>query len=171
MILSVIEAYPAETVSSMAAVRTNRCERQPTNWDLTITRKAISVLAYAKGIPMKNTEELARIFKALSAPTRVSIVQLLRGRALCVGALSKRLDVTQGAVSQHLRILRDAGLVKAERRGSHVHYHVNPRTATKWTTEMARLLGRSPEDQAAGPQEKEDKSCVPRRRNVRSRRS
>ena len=120
---------------------------------------------------MVNAEAVARIFKALSVPTRVRIVQLLRGRALCVGALSKRLDVTQGAVSQHLRILRDAGLVKAERRGCYVHYHVNPRTATIWTTEMARLLGLSPEDPAGAPEEEEDKTCVPRKQNVRSRKS
>ena len=121
---------------------------------------------------MKNTEELARIFRALSAPTRVRIVQLLRGRALCVGALSKRLDVTQGAVSQHLRILRDAGLVKAERRGCHVHYHVNPRAVTRWKAEIDRLLGVSPQDPTgAREEEEEDKTCVPRKQNVRSRKS
>lgn len=118
-----------------------------------------------------NAEEVARIFRALSVPTRVRIVQLLRNRALCVGALAKRLDVTQGAVSQHLRILRDAGLVKAERRGCYVHYHVNPRAVARWKTEMERLLGWLPEDRGAGPQEEKDKSCVPRKRNVRSRRS
>ena len=118
-----------------------------------------------------NTEEVARFFKALSAPTRVRIVQLLRGRALCVGALSKRLDVTQGAVSQHLRILRDAGLLKAERRGCHVHYHINPGPVARWKTEIDRLLGWPPEDRECGPEEKGDKSCVPRKRNVRNRKS
>ena len=54
---------------------------------------------------------MANLLKVLSGGTRVRIVQLLKGRALCVNALASRLDVTQGAVSQHLRIMRDAGLV------------------------------------------------------------
>ena len=45
------------------------------------------------------------------------MVQLLKNRVLCVGALSAQLNVTQGAVSQHLRILRDADLVVPEKRG------------------------------------------------------
>lgn len=74
---------------------------------------------------MTNPDELARILKVLSVGTRVRIVQLLKGRALCVNALAARLDVTQGAVSQHLRTLRDAGLVTAEKRGYFVHYRLN----------------------------------------------
>ncbi len=64
-----------------------------------------------------NSDDLARILKVLSVGTRVRIVQLLRSRALCVNALAARLNVTQGAVSQHLRIMRDAGLVIDEKRG------------------------------------------------------
>ncbi|MGM0490772.1 MAG: ArsR/SmtB family transcription factor [Planctomycetota bacterium] len=74
---------------------------------------------------MTDPEELARVMKVLSVGTRVRIIQLLTGRALCVGALAAQLDVTQGAVSQHLRILRDAGLVAAEKRGYFVHYRLN----------------------------------------------
>ena len=74
---------------------------------------------------MADAETLARILKVLSAGTRVRIIQLLKGRALCVNALAARLDVTQGAVSQHLRILRDAGLVTAQKRGYFVHYRLN----------------------------------------------
>ena len=70
---------------------------------------------------MTEAQKLARIFKALSVDTRVRMVQILKNHALCVGALSARLDVTQGAVSQHLRILRDADLVVPEKRGYYVH--------------------------------------------------
>ena len=52
-------------------------------------------------------DDLARILKVLSVGARVRIVQLLKGRVLCVGALASQLDVTQGAVSQHLRVMRD----------------------------------------------------------------
>jgi ArsR family transcriptional regulator len=62
---------------------------------------------------MDEIEELAEIFKALSDPTRLRLVKLLgeHGGALCVNALAHRLEVTQSAVSQHLRVLRQAGLV------------------------------------------------------------
>lgn len=85
-------------------------------------------------------DELARILKVLSVGTRVRIVQLLKGRALCVNALAARLNVTQGAVSQHLRIMRDAGLVIDEKRGYHVHYRLNEETLESWREAANRLL-------------------------------
>jgi len=85
-------------------------------------------------------DKLARILKVLSVGTRVRIVHLLRGRALCVNALAARLDVTQGAVSQHLRIMRDAGLVIDEKRGYHVHYRLNEETLERWREAADRLL-------------------------------
>jgi DNA-binding transcriptional ArsR family regulator len=65
---------------------------------------------------------------------------LLRGRALCVNALAARLDVTQGAVSQHLRIMRDARLVIDEKRGYHVHYRLDEETLERWREATNRLL-------------------------------
>lgn len=112
---------------------------------------------------MTHAGRLARIFKALSSDTRVRIVQLLTGKTLCVGALSARLDVTQGAVSQHLRILRDAGLVVAEKRGYYVHYRLSETTLARLSGEVARLLEES--------RKKGAKRCVGRRRAARSRES
>ena len=89
---------------------------------------------------MANAQTLARIFKALSVEARVRIVQLLKKRPLCVGALSARLDVTQGAVSQHLRVLRDADLLVPDRRGCFVHYHLNEKTLAKWQEAAESLL-------------------------------
>jgi DNA-binding transcriptional ArsR family regulator len=76
---------------------------------------------------MDEIEEVVEIFKALSDPTRVRLVRLLgeSGGALCVNALAHNLGVTQSAVSQHLRILRQAGLVRGERRGHFVHYSLD----------------------------------------------
>ena len=109
------------------------------------------------------TTALAKVFKALGSETRVRIVQLLRGRALCVGALSARLGVTQGAVSQHLRILRDAGLVAADKRGQFVHYRLDDKAIAKSRGELNGLLGQ-PDRKGAAP-------CVRRRRAARSRKS
>jgi len=89
---------------------------------------------------MKCPKDFARALKVLSVESRVRIVQLLKGRALCVNALAARLDVTQGAVSQHLRIMRDAGLVVDEKRGYFVHYRLNEDTLAAWREEIDRLL-------------------------------
>ena len=89
---------------------------------------------------MDEAERLARLLKVLSVGTRVRIAQLLKGRALCVNALAARLDVTQGAVSQHLRIMRDAGLVIDEKRGYFVHYRLNERTLAAWRDQIGKLL-------------------------------
>ena len=89
---------------------------------------------------MSDARELARICKVLSVDTRVRIIELLKGRALCVGALSARLGVTAGAVSQHLRILRDAGLVTDEKHGYYVHYRLNNKTIAKWKNVTERFL-------------------------------
>lgn len=81
-------------------------------------------------------EEATRIFKALSDPTRLRLIQLLvqqeRGSALCVMALADRLEVSQPAVSQHLRVLRNVGLVRGERRGFRVHYFLDEDELAKW---------------------------------------
>jgi ArsR family transcriptional regulator len=77
----------------------------------------------------EKTEEQAALFKALADPTRLKLVKLLcRQRvreALCVTAMARPLGITQSAVSQHLRILKNVGLVKGERRGYHVHYSID----------------------------------------------
>jgi DNA-binding transcriptional ArsR family regulator len=83
---------------------------------------------------------LARILKVLSVGTRVEVVRLLKRRMLCVNALAARLHVTQGAVSQHLRIMRDAGLVVDEKRGYFVHYRLNEKTLAAWREEIDKLL-------------------------------
>ena len=77
-------------------------------------------------------KNLARIFKVLSVETRVRMINLLKNRTLCVNAIAKTLDITPAAVSQHLRILRDAGIVSDEKHGYFVHYRVNEETLSAW---------------------------------------
>ena len=104
-----------------------------------------------------NAEQLSRMLKVLSVGTRVRIVQLLKGRALCVNALAGRLDVTQGAVSQHLRILRDAGVVIDEKRGYYVHYRLNEEVLAEWREAIAGLLKAGTEDKS---EKKGDRPCA-----------
>jgi DNA-binding transcriptional ArsR family regulator len=91
-------------------------------------------------VSVDTSDQLGRTLKVLSVGARVRILQLLKGRSLCVNALAARLGITQGAVSQHLRIMRDAGLVVDERRGYYVHYRLNEETLARWRTQIAALL-------------------------------
>lgn len=74
----------------------------------------------------QKTEELAAVFKVLGDPTRLKLVQFLHDlrepEAVCVNALAGVLDISQSAVSQHLRVLKNVGIVRGERKGNSVHY-------------------------------------------------
>ena len=89
---------------------------------------------------MANPDKTARIFKILSVNTRVRMIDILKHRTLCVDALARELKISPAAVSQHLRILRDADIVIAEKRGYFVHYRVNEETLTKWKETADSLL-------------------------------
>jgi DNA-binding transcriptional ArsR family regulator len=64
------------------------------------------------------------ILRALADETRFRIINLLLTHDLCVGALANRLGISKAAVSQHLQVLRKAGLVRGEKRGYWTHYIV-----------------------------------------------
>jgi DNA-binding transcriptional ArsR family regulator len=85
-------------------------------------------------------EKVARVFKILSVETRLRMIQLLKCRSLCVNALAKTLNITPAAVSQHLRILRDADVVIAEKQGYFVHYRVNEETLADWNRTIKQIL-------------------------------
>jgi len=68
---------------------------------------------------------MAEFFKALSDPTRVRIISVLAQAELCVGDLCTLLGMAQPAISQQLRLLRQARLVAMRRDGKHVFYTLN----------------------------------------------
>jgi len=73
-------------------------------------------------------EELARLAKALGHPARVQIMRLLVRREACIcGDIVDELPLAQSTVSQHLKVLKDAGLIKGEIDGPRVCYCVAPR--------------------------------------------
>ncbi len=85
---------------------------------------------------------MSEFFKALSDPTRLKIIRLLASnpeRSLCVGAVAKRLGITQPAVSQHLRVLKHVGLVEPNREGFRVHYTINIETLTELRKDVDEL--------------------------------
>ena len=71
--------------------------------------------------------ELAGVFKALADPTRVSIVnRLATSEVCCVCDLTEAFALSQPTISHHLRLLREAGLGEAERRGTWSYYRLVP---------------------------------------------
>jgi ArsR family transcriptional regulator len=74
-------------------------------------------------------EELATLAKALGHPARVQIVRLLVRRESCIcGDIVDELPLAQSTVSQHLKVLKEAGLIRGEIDGPRVCYCVEPRT-------------------------------------------
>jgi ArsR family transcriptional regulator len=71
---------------------------------------------------------LASMFKALGDPVRLRLLSLIasHGGEVCVCDLTGRFDVTGPTISHHLRVLREAGLIDCERRGTWVYYWVRP---------------------------------------------
>lgn len=66
------------------------------------------------------------IIQALAAPRRREILQLVRSRELAAGEIAAQFDVTRPAISQHLRVLREAGLVSERREGTRRLYRARP---------------------------------------------
>ncbi|MDQ7830720.1 MAG: metalloregulator ArsR/SmtB family transcription factor [Desulfovibrionaceae bacterium] len=95
-------------------------------------------------------ERLARICKVLAVDTRVRMLEMLAKRQMCVGALARALSITPAAVSQHLRILRDAGAVVADKQGYFVHYRADPGTLAAWGRETAAFFAAGQENPEAG---------------------
>ncbi len=74
-------------------------------------------------------EELATLAKALGHPARVQIIRLLVRRETCIcGDIVDELPLAQSTVSQHLKVLKEAGLIRGEIDGLRVGYCVEPRT-------------------------------------------
>jgi len=94
---------------------------------------------------MTSPESLAGMFKILSVGTRLRILNLLKERPMCVNALACSLKMTAAAVSQHLRILREAELVTPERRGYFIHYRLNAEKLEEMVRETQTFLGRGGE--------------------------
>lgn len=77
--------------------------------------------------PSECDEELAALAKAISHPARLQIMRLLSRRATCVcGEIVNELPLAQSTVSQHLRILKNAGLIRGEIDGPRVCYCPEP---------------------------------------------
>jgi len=69
--------------------------------------------------------DIALVLKAIGEPTRFKIIKSLSKRKYCVRALACSLKITESAVSQHLKILKEANCVNGIKFGYHTHYFIN----------------------------------------------
>lgn len=72
-----------------------------------------------------------RFLKALAHPIRIKIVKKLLNGTLCVCELNEDIEFSQSNLSQHLKILNDAGILKKERDGSRINYSIKNELVTK----------------------------------------
>ena len=87
--------------------------------------------------------DISVMLKALGEPTRFSIFQQLLIRKHCVRSLSKTLGITESAVSQQMKVLKEAGLVYGERFGYHVHYLPKQEALDRLCAELSEMKQQS----------------------------
>lgn len=71
-------------------------------------------------------EKIAEFYKALGDETRLTIVNLLSEKEMCVCEIIDQLGLSQPAVSHHLKILKHAGILKDSKEGKWIYYSLNP---------------------------------------------
>jgi ArsR family transcriptional regulator len=85
-------------------------------------------------------EARATVFSALSDPIRLRILDELGGPPRCVCTLQESIGIAPNLLSYHLRVLREAGLVEATRRGRWVDYHLAPAASVAVATALPAEL-------------------------------
>ena len=90
-------------------------------------------------------------FAALADPTRRKILKLLRGGSLSAGEIAERFHLSKPTLSHHFRVLRAAGLVRAERRGTSIVYTLQSNALEDVAAELLELVadGRTKEKRKA----------------------
>ncbi|MGS2589505.1 ArsR/SmtB family transcription factor [Streptomyces hebeiensis] len=82
--------------------------------------------------------DLARVFKALGDPVRLRLMSMIASRGqggeVCVCELTPAFELSQPTISHHLKLLRQAGLIDCERRGTWVYYWVVPGVVDRLAT-------------------------------------
>jgi ArsR family transcriptional regulator, arsenate/arsenite/antimonite-responsive transcriptional repressor len=83
----------------------------------------------AQPLTAEQAEQVAPLLKALADPVRLRLMSLVashEGGEACVCDLTAAFDLTGPTISHHLRVLREAGLISSQRRGTWVFYWINP---------------------------------------------
>src|SRR4051794_3225198 len=101
----------------------------------------------------KDEEHGARTsaFAALGDPTRRSILKMLRGGSKTAGEIADAFHLTKPTLSHHFRVLRGAGLVRSERRGTSIVYTLQTNVLEDLATELYELASTTTRSRARGP--------------------
>lgn len=94
---------------------------------------------------------MEKAFSSLGNQSRLKILKILSKNSLCVGAIVEHLNISQPAVSQHLKILENAGIITGKRKGNMVHYAIN----SQFTEELISFLGNLKKEEESMCKEKE----------------
>lgn len=86
-----------------------------------------------------DVERTVLLFRALADPTRLSIIERLRGGEQCVCDLTDALDTGQSRLSFHLKCLKDAGLLRDRRQGRWIYYALDPAAIAEIEAAVAAL--------------------------------
>ena len=84
-------------------------------------------------------KEAAELFKIFCVDKRIEIIGYLKKGPMNVNALANALKISSSAVSQHLRVLKSAGLVEDERKGYFIHYSLNRDALEKARQRLNRI--------------------------------
>ena len=95
---------------------------------------------------MKSTDPDVELLQAIGDPVRLEIVRMLAScaGAVCACDFTDCCTVSQPTVSHHLKVLREAGVVTTERRGTYIYYDLSPDFARRWAGIGASLAGLVP---------------------------
>ena len=83
------------------------------------------------------------VFQAIADPTRRAILVLIATQAMTPNALAEEFDTSRQAVSKHIQVLAECGLVKQEQSGREIYYHLNSKKMKeieKWIEQFKQLL-------------------------------
>lgn len=91
------------------------------------------------------SNHIVKILKTVGEENRIQIIRLLLKNDLCVGALARILNISKSAVSQHLKVLREAGLVRGEKLGYWTHYRVEKELIQEASYYLQKLINPQPD--------------------------
>lgn len=90
---------------------------------------------------------MSSVFKALSDPSRRRVLELLRDKDMSAGELAQYFEYSRPTMSAHFSVLKEAGLVKAEKHGKHVIYRLQISVLEDALLGFAKFFGLSPDAQ------------------------
>ncbi len=90
--------------------------------------------------------DIVKVLKALSDDSRMKIITALLSHSSCGKGLARKIGISEAAISQHIGILKDAGLLSGEKRGNRMHYSVKAEVLREVSAHLALMAETTPEE-------------------------